>query len=40
MTILRHLHGCPKVKTTFATCPMLGDGREHDLGLRFVLRWY
>ena len=39
MTILRHLHRCPKVKTNFATCPKLGHGREHDLGLRFVLRW-
>ena len=38
-TILRHLHRCPKVKTNFATCPKLGHGREHDLGLRFVLRW-
>ena len=39
MTILRHLHKCPKVKTNFVTCPKLGHGREHDLGLRFVLRW-
>ena len=23
MTILRHLHRCPKVKTNFATCPKL-----------------
>jgi len=38
-TILRHLHRCPKVKTNFATCPKLGHGPEHDLGLRFVLRW-
>ena len=38
-TILRRLHRCPKVKTNFATCPKLGHGREHDLGLRFVLRW-
>jgi hypothetical protein len=37
-TILRHRHKCPKVKTNFATCPKLGHGREHDLGLRFVLR--
>ena len=37
-TILRHLHRCPKVKTNFTTCPKLGHGREHDLGLRFVLR--
>ena len=39
MTILRHLHRCPKVKTNCATCPKLEHGREHDLGLRFVLRW-
>jgi hypothetical protein len=39
MAILRHLHRCPKVKTHFATCPKLEHGREHDLGLRFVLRW-
>ena len=39
MTILRHLNRCPKVKTNFATYPKLGHGREHDLGLRFVLRW-
>ena len=38
-TILRHLHRCLKVKTDFATCPKLGHGREHDLGLRFLLRW-
>ena len=38
-TILIHLHRCPKVKTDFATCPKLGHGREHDLGLRFVQRW-
>ena len=38
MTILRHLNRCPKVKTNFATYPKLGHGREHDLGLRFVLR--
>ena len=38
MTILRHLHRCPKAKTNLATCPKLGHGREHDLVLRFVLR--
>ena len=39
MTILRHLHRCPKIKTNIATCPKLGHGRKHDLELRFVLRW-
>ena len=39
MTILRHLNRCSKVKTNFASYPKLGHGREHDLGLRFVLRW-
>ena len=39
MTILRHLNRCPKVKTNFASYPKLGHGREHNLGLRFVLRW-
>ena len=29
MTILRHLHRCPKVKRYFATCPKLGHFREH-----------
>ena len=38
-TILRHLNRCPKVKTNLATYPKLGHGREHDLGLKFVLRW-
>ena len=33
MITLRHLNRCPKVKTN------LRHGREHDLGLRFVLRW-
>ena len=37
--ILGHLHRCPKVKTNFAPYSKLGHGREHDLGLRFVLRW-
>ena len=39
MTILRHLHRCPADKKNFATYPKLGHGLEHDLGLRFVLRW-
>ena len=30
MTILRHLHRCPKVKKNFATCSKLGHFREHD----------
>jgi hypothetical protein len=38
-TILRHLYICAKAKTNYATCPKLGHGQEHDLGLRFVLRW-
>ena len=40
MTILRHLNRCPKVKTNFASYPKLGHGREHNLGLRFVLRHF
>ena len=39
MTILRHLNRFSKVKTNFASYPKLGHGREHNLGLRFVLRW-
>ena len=38
-TTSRHLYRCPKEKTNFTTCLKLGHGREHDLGLRYDLRW-